>query len=117
MLEYNFSRIFKAKGILAPTAWLIKNGFSDKFASGIAKNRYRRLNLGDIERLCKIFQCTPNDVMEWKPDKGDGDPTQHALASLYREDKVLDLTKTLNSVSFDKLLEIEKLIQAEIEKY
>jgi DNA-binding Xre family transcriptional regulator len=116
MLEFNFTRLFRAKGITTPTTYLMNRGFSDKFATGVARNRYRRFNLGDVERLCKAFQCTPNDLLEWTPEKEDGDTTNHHLASLIRTEKVMDLSRTLNSVSFDKLLEIEKLIQSEIDK-
>jgi len=54
--------------------------------------------------------------MQWVPDKSIDDPSTHPLAPLMRSEKVLDLTRTLNSVPFDKLLEIEKLIQTEINK-
>jgi len=116
MLEFNFPRLFKAKGITTPTTYLMNRGFSDNFATGVARNRYRRFNLGDVERLCNAFQCTPNDLLEWTPDKNDGDTSNHHMASLIRNEKVLDLSRTLNSVSFDKLLAIEKLIQEEINK-
>ena len=116
MLEFNFTRLFRAKGITAPTTFLVNKGFSDNFATGVVRNRYRRFNLDDVERLCHVFQCTPNDLLEWSPDKNDGDTTNHYLASLIRNEKVLDLSLTLNSVSFDKLLAIEKLIQEEINK-
>jgi hypothetical protein len=43
-------------------------------------------------------------------------PSTHPLAALMRSEKVLDLTSTLNFVPLDKLLEIEKLIQTEINK-
>lgn len=116
MLSFNFQRLFLVKGVKYPVAWLMNRGFSDKFASAVAHNRHKRMSLSDVERLCNVFQCTPNDLMEWTPDAKDTDVLNHCMAPLLRRDKVLDLTKTLNSVSLDKLLEIEKIIQQEINK-
>lgn len=116
MLVYNFKRHFLSRGVKFPVSWLMQRGFSDKFASGVANERYRKMSLSDLERLCYVFQCTPNDLLEWTPNKTDEDVKSHFMAPLFRGQKVMDLTKTLNSVPFDKLLEIEKLIQAELEK-
>lgn len=116
MLAFNFKRIFLIKGIKYPVTWLMQRGFSDKFASGVVNDRYKRMNLADVERLCYAFQCTPNDLLEWTPNETDEDVASHFMAALYREDKVMDLTKTLNAVPYDKLIEIEKLIQAELTK-
>lgn len=116
MLHFNFTRLFKARGITKPSAYLIRQGFSDKFATRVVHNDFRKLNLDDVQRLCELFLCTPNDLLEWEPGGDKTDSTTHPLASLIRTEKVMDLSRTLNSVPFDKLLEIEKLIQAEINK-
>jgi len=116
MLHFNFTRLFKARGINTPAKYLVQHGFSDKFATRVVRNDFRKLNIDDVERLCEIFLCTPNDFMQWVPEKSIDDPSTHPLAPLMRSEKVLDLTRTLNSVPFDKLLEIEKLIQTEINK-
>jgi len=116
MLYFNFTRLFKAKGINTPAKYLVQHGFSDKFATRVVRNDFRKLNIDDVERLCQLFLCTPNDLMQWIPDKNIADPVTHPLAALLHTEKVLDLTRTLNSVPFEKLMEIEKLIQNEIEK-
>ena len=116
MLHFNFTRLFKAKGIETPAKYLVQHGFSDKFATRVVRNDFRRLNLDDVQRLCELFLCTPNDLLQWIPEKNVPDPSTHPLAPLMRTEKVLDLTRTLNSVSLEKLLEIEKLIQSEIDK-
>lgn len=116
MLHFNFTRLFRARGITTPTAYMMRNGFSDKFATRVGRNDFRKLNLDDVQRLCELFRCTPNDLLEWQPTSDIADPSTHPLAPLMRTEKVLDLTRTLNSVSLEKLLEIEKLIQSEIDK-
>ena len=48
MLTFNFSRIFKARGIEKPFSYLVKVGYSDNFATRIVNNRIKRLDLGDL---------------------------------------------------------------------
>jgi len=116
MLHFNFTRLFRAKGIHTPSKYLVQHGFSDKFATRVVRNDFRKLNIDDVEKLCEIFLCTPNDLLQWVPDSKTSDPSTHPLAPLMRDEKVMDLTRTLNSVPFERLLEIEKLIQEEVNK-
>ena len=116
MLTFNFSRIFKARGIDKPFSYLVKLGYSDNFATRIVNNRMQRLNLTDVEKLCELFQCTPNDLLEWIPENKDKTNDKHPLVSIKRSDKVVQLTQILNSVPLDKLSEIENVIKKEIEK-
>ena len=116
MLTFNFSRIFKARGIDKPFSYLVKVGYSDNLATRIVNNRVQRLNLADIEKLCELFQCTPNDLLEWIPDSQDKTNDKHPLISIKRSDKVVQLTQILNSVPLDKLGEIESVIKKEMER-
>jgi succinate dehydrogenase flavin-adding protein (antitoxin of CptAB toxin-antitoxin module) len=75
-----------------------------------------RLNLKDIEKLCELFQCTPNDLLEWIPENKDLDNKKHSLISIKRSDKVVQLTQILNTIPLDKLGDIESMIKKEIEK-
>jgi DNA-binding Xre family transcriptional regulator len=116
MLTFNFSRIFKARGIDKPFSYLVKVGYSDNFATRIVNNRIKRLDLTDIEKLCELFQCTPNDFLEWIPDRKDKTNEKHPLISIKRSDKVVQLTQILNSVPLDKLSEIESVIKKTMER-
>lgn len=116
MLTFNFTRIFKSRGIDKPFSYLVKLGYSDNFATRIVNNKIERLNLKDIEKLCELFQCTPNDLLEWIPGSKDLNNENHPLISIKRSDKVVQLTKILNSVPLDKLSEIESMIKKELER-
>jgi DNA-binding Xre family transcriptional regulator len=116
MLAFNFSRVFKARGIDRPFSYLVKVGYSDNFATRIVNNRIKRLDLVDIESLCELLQCTPNDLLEWIPDDKDKTNDKHPLISIKRSDKVIQLTQILNSVPLNKLSEIESVIKKEIGK-
>lgn len=113
MLTYNFKRIFQLRGIVKPFSFLVKNGFSPAFATRIANNRSRRLNLPDLERLCELLNCTPNDLMQWSPEKG-RDPAGHPLAALRRENTGNTIAGMLANLPLDKLTEIENKLRNEL---
>lgn len=114
MIIYNFERIFKARGIDKAFAYLKRAGFSDSLASKVKNNKIARLNLPTIEKLCILLRCTPNDFMEWIPDKNNSVDAEHPIYKIKQTDKVIDLTKTLNSIPIDQLDAIEQLIKNEI---
>ena len=116
MLIYNFTRVFKSRGIDRPFSFLVKHGYSNNFATRVANSRVSRLNLTELEKLCVMLQCTPNDLMQWIPGSSDNDNDEHPLAPLKRNNKVVELTKILNSIPLDKLDDIESIIKKEIEK-
>lgn len=111
MLKYNFTRILKAKAIDRPYSFLRKAGFSENFSSKVKNNRINRLNLDILERLCVCLGCTPNDLMEWKPDSHSALAQNHPLNTLRRDEKILDLTAIINSLPLSKLEEIEQLLK------
>jgi hypothetical protein len=55
-------------------------------------------------------------MLEWIPGKQDADNNDHPLISIKRNDKVIQLTKMLNSIPLDKLSSIETAINNEISK-
>jgi DNA-binding Xre family transcriptional regulator len=116
MLRFNFKRIFKARGIDRPFSFLVKAGYSDNFATRIANNRIQRVDLAELEKLCVLFNCTPDNLLEWIPDSQDQNNDNHPLNSIKRSDKVVHLTQILNSIPLDKLYEIENVIKMEIDK-
>lgn len=112
MLKYNFDRVFISKGIIKPFTFLKQAGFSDNFATKIKNNRVNVLSLDLMERLCVKIACTPNDFLDWSPDQGQNLEQSHPLFELKRRnDKINDLSKSLNSLSLAKLEEIERLIK------
>ena len=116
MLSFNFNRVFKARGINKPFSYLVRAGYSDNFATRIVNNRIKRLDLTDLEKLCELFRCTPNDFLEWIPESKDKTNENHPLISTMRGDKVVELTQLINSVPLEKLMEIENVIRKEMEK-
>lgn len=43
---------------------LIKNGIDNKTLDSLMKNK--NITLQTMEKLCRILQCTPNDIVRFK---------------------------------------------------
>uniref|UniRef100_UPI0032162C4F helix-turn-helix domain-containing protein n=1 Tax=uncultured Draconibacterium sp. TaxID=1573823 RepID=UPI0032162C4F len=114
MLQYNFSRIFKAKGIERPFSFLRKAGFSDNFATKVKNNRVRRLELKEMEKLCLLLKCTPNDFMQWIPENQYVSDTEHPLNEIRHSTDSFDLIKTINSLPLSRISEVNEIIQREL---
>lgn len=114
MLTYNFTRVFKARGIDRPYDYLKKAGFSSNFASKINRNEAKRVELRELEKLCVVLRCTPNDVVEWEPDTEEMIDEEHPMNIIRKPEKEVDLTKTLNQIPLGQLREIEDLIHERI---
>ena len=63
-----------------------------------------------MKRLCLILRCTPNDLLEWIPGDNNTIDETHPINMICKNDKIVSITKTLNSVPIAKLDEIERLI-------
>lgn len=116
MLFYNFDRIFKARAIDKPFAFLKSHGFSSSFSSKVKQNRVGRLNSRELERLCIFLKCTPNDLMEWQPDNEVVLEETHPIYKLHRPEALTDMTRLLNSIPLEKVEEINRIINEKIKE-
>ena len=104
MLRYNLSRLFLLKGISKPAVFLTNAGFSKSVAYRLAEEKINSLHSKHIERLCMAFKCTPNDLMEWTPDKPEQMKNDQPLAKLMSgTSAVLDLRSLCSDIPFEKL--------------
>ena len=116
MLFYNFTRIFKARGIDRPFSYLVGLGYSANFATRVVNNRVERLTLSQLEKLCVQLHCPPNDLLAWLPDPKEPDIENHPLVSLRRAQSTTNLNHMLNAIPLDRLTDIEAMIKKELEK-
>lgn len=63
MIDY--SPLWKTMGEKGMTQYrLIKNGIDNKTLDSLKKNK--NITLQTMEKLCRILQCTPNDIVRFK---------------------------------------------------
>ncbi len=110
MLQINLARIFKARGIDQPYKFLVQSGFVPFTAHKYKNGKVDHIRLDHIEKLCVILNCTPNDILEWRPDDLLDDRPSHPLQKIRTRDKKLEINKMLSHFSLEKLEEIEHLL-------
>ncbi len=67
MLFLNLQRIAEIKKIPNLQKFLIKNGFSPNVAHRISNRSDSNIKFAYLEKVCLLFNCTPNDLFEWEP--------------------------------------------------
>lgn len=73
--------------------------------------------MSELEKLCILLRCTPNDFCEWIPDKDVQLDSEHPLQKLKRTEKVIDITKMLNSIPLEYLEDIESVIADKVKTF
>ena len=111
MLYLNFVRIFKIKGIARPFSYLCKNGYSTSYATKLTNNRVKEINLTRLEKFCHDFNCTPNDIFDYRPYAGDNIPDNHALHSLTKNEISNEIMGKINALSAEKIQQIHDIIK------
>lgn len=112
MLYYNFSRLFKVKGIHRPFTYLISLGYSRGMATRMANNDCQRINLPMMLRICRDLNCTPNDILDFRPSANSALPKNHALHTLTKTELTNEIFEKMNTLPLEKILQIHDVIKS-----
>lgn len=96
MLVLNLKRLIEMRGVKHLRAYLVNNGFTDSMARSLVSGKMKLVRLSTLVKLCELFQCTPNDLLDWQ-----GEPT-HVLGAI-RKDKAPDIWRLLEGKSPEEL--------------
>jgi DNA-binding Xre family transcriptional regulator len=110
MLKINLNKVFRLRGITKPGKFLVQNGFSESTAYNIIKLKTPAIKLENLNKLCSILSCTPNDLLEWTPDKNIPLPETHPLQKL-KPSESLNLSELLKDVPAGKISEFKSGIE------
>ncbi len=113
MLTWNLRPVFKARGIEKPYTFLVKAGISPHTATSILSSSTCVMRLNHLELICEKLNCTPHDIMLWKPDPGKQLPESHQLLTLKKDTSGFDLSETLKTIPLEKLNEIARLLSSQ----
>lgn len=107
MIKMNISYLLTLRGIKKPYSFLLKNGFSNHKIYKLLRDEGKSIQYKDIEHLCVIFNCTPNDIFEWKAGGNLNVPENSPLKKLIRKpaDDYSNLTKSFSPTELLKLNE------------
>lgn len=110
MIYFNIKRLLELRGIDKPHAFFVKNGFSNQMAANLVHNNVGYVRPAQMEKLCLLFNCTPNDLFDWRPDKNASVAEDHPLRSLVKEKNPLSLSDMVKDLPVKKLHRLETLI-------
>ena len=109
MLYFSIKRLMELRGIDKPYAFLVKNGFVSQTATNMINNRLGRITPEQMERLCLILNCTPNDLFDWRQNENTSVSDNHALRSLVKE-KTPSVAQMVKDLSVEKLSKLHDII-------
>ena len=111
MLYFNLARLLKMRGIDKPYAFLVKNGFVSQTATNLANNRIGHISAAQMEKLCLLLHCTPNDLFDWQDDKNSFVPENHPLKSLAKDKTAPPISRMVEDLPAEKFDRLAELIQ------
>lgn len=111
MIFFNFARIFKLKGINRPFSYLTSMGYSAGYATKLTNNRVHEINLVRLEKFCRDFNCTPNDILDFHPNSNEQMAKDHALHTLTKKEISNEITEKINALPIDKIQQIHDIIK------
>jgi len=111
MLFFNFARIFKLKGINRPFSYLTAIGYSAGYATKLTNNRVQEINLDRLEKFCRDFNCTPNDILDFRPYVNDTIAKDHVLHTLIKKEISNEIFAKINALPLEKIEQIHEIIK------
>lgn len=110
MFYFDIKKVMKLRGIEKHYNFMLELGFIPSSAHIFLKREARQIKLDQLERLCVALNCTPNDLLEWRPNANQTVSETHSLNALRKKgDK--DLPELLKEVPMDKFEQIVEILQ------
>lgn len=99
------------RGIENPHTFLMKNGFVSQTAWNLANNQASYIKPDQMEKLCILLHCTPNDLFEWQPEANFANAETHPLKALVREQPAKNISELVKDLPVEKMSELEEIIK------
>lgn len=106
MLTLQLGPVFAARGIDHPIRFLIKAGFTRSIAAKLLRGTGPNIRFADIEKLCILLYCTPNDILGWSPGHSSLIPAGHPITVLQKQPGDYSWKESIKTIP---LAEIHKL--------
>lgn len=105
MIELYIKEYLIIKGYAPKPSTLIKMGIGQDMAYKLMKNKVKNLSLNTLTLLCANLDCTPNDVLNFKPS-GLAIPNHSALFRIAKQ------LHTISPIDYVKALKPEDIAMA-----
>lgn len=108
MLNLDLNRHMENRDIQEPRRFLVDSGFSYHTAGRLLKNQLPGLR--NLEKLCVVLNCTPNDLLNWTPDRNQKYPKNLELNKLSGRKSNGRITSKLRDLPQDKLALLHEFV-------
>jgi DNA-binding Xre family transcriptional regulator len=110
MLYLNIKRVMRLRGVDEHYRFLVNLGFVPATAKNFLRGQVTLIRLEQIETLCVALNCTPNDLLQWRPNQNQTLAETHSMNSLKKKsDK--DLPDLLREIPVEKFEQIVDILQ------
>ena len=111
MLKLNYKRILDLRGIENQYGYLRRLGISQTLINNMLNDSTSRIEIKHLESFCKALHCTPNDIIEYVPNKTDSLSDDHPLKKLKPENHSVDgLKEKIDTMPISKLRKLKEII-------
>ncbi len=110
MLTLDLARVMETKGIQNPLQFLTRAGFTYHTAGRLIRNQIAKLDYGHLEKLCLLFNCTPNELLSWTPAASLKGSDKIALSKLAGRKRKGNLVSKLIQLPEDKIDQLSQLL-------
>lgn len=111
MLHFDLVNMLRHREIENPYRFLVKNGFNYHTAGHLLRNERDSLSYKNLEKLCILLKCTPNDLFVWQKPKDVLGLENHPLHQLKPKPQSVNVTQKLQELSLDKLEQVKQFIK------
>ncbi len=99
------------RGIQKPFQYLIQNGFSYHTAHRLINNAVDSINYLNLEKLCVLFNCTPNELFSFNPSGEKPVPENHPLRQLSRDANATPIADLMRNIPAHKFKELRETLK------
>lgn len=107
MFQFNLKPLLSARGIERHFNFLVTAGITRNTATMLLNNTTGSISLRDMAKLCTLLNCTPNDLLVWRPSTSTPLPANHPLEAMSTEALSAELADKLKRMP---LAELKKLV-------
>jgi len=116
MIKLNIERMIRMRGHSNPLRYLQEQGFPYRVCYLMLKGSVKLIKFNQLEHLCRLLHCTPNDLLEWVPKEETPEELSLPLAKLLRRGTYSPLVGAIQGIppsKLDKALELLKKLGEE----
>ena len=109
MIRINLQHVLWLKNVHDARKYFVSKGINSTTAYRYARMTNKRFTFKELETLCLMFDCTPNDVFEWVPKREHANQG-YALEKLIRTQEEESLIHVIAKLPVEELMDVKRYI-------